>query len=241
MADTDHTAVGQALGYIYQLERATYRLLHAPAEVATKVPKPARDARLSDRLQKSFWNHLRDEEMAQGSWGTPATTEGTPDNWSELSDPPAIPCVVRTVSVVATMRHALAHAKFYTTAPTGAPVEWIKSYLNSRRIHPDDLKMIGWEGNRYKILTIPALQQALATALLADYGGRGLIDPQTSVRYGLAAGHIRAGRDSDVEAIAQNGWFYLSRQDIIADLQRFSESDYENSPFVMTAKLLAER
>ena len=33
MADTIHTAVGQALGFVYQFERATYRLLAADENV----------------------------------------------------------------------------------------------------------------------------------------------------------------------------------------------------------------
>jgi hypothetical protein len=35
MANSDHTAVGQALGYIYQFERATYRLLEADNRVVS--------------------------------------------------------------------------------------------------------------------------------------------------------------------------------------------------------------
>jgi hypothetical protein len=32
MPDSVHTAVGQALGYVYQFERATYRLLEADVQ-----------------------------------------------------------------------------------------------------------------------------------------------------------------------------------------------------------------
>jgi len=115
----------------------------------------------------------------------------------------------------------------------------VKSYLDSYGVQPNDLLGTDWEDNRYKLLTIPALQREVTAALVAEYRKRRLIPDDVTTRFGLAAGHVQPRFDGAVRDIAkQNGWDYLSPADLAADVWQLADRGYENSPFVLTAKLL---
>lgn len=58
----------------------------------------------------------------------------------------------------------------------------VKSYLDSHGVQPKGLLNTGWAKNRYKLLTIAALQQEISSALLTEYQ-----------RQGLSAGNLGGG------------------------------------------------
>jgi len=115
----------------------------------------------------------------------------------------------------------------------------VKSYLDSKGVQPADLLRTEWENNRYKLLTLPALQHAVRAALLAEYCSQGLIPKNVQVRFGLAAGYIKVSNDKEVRRIARlNRWVFLGPTEIARAIWSFADLGYENSPFVLTAKLL---
>jgi hypothetical protein len=115
----------------------------------------------------------------------------------------------------------------------------VKSYLDSHGVQPKHLLGSGWKNNRYKLLTIPALQQAVKDALVAHYRKQGLVRRGVSVTFGLAAGYVQPRFEAEVRKIAQsNSWVYLSPGDLAKAVWGLANGGYENSPFVLTAKLL---
>ncbi len=115
----------------------------------------------------------------------------------------------------------------------------VKSYLDSHGVQPKDLLRTTPKKNRYKLLTLPALQKAITEALLSEYRKRRLIDGRVKVRFGLAAGHVQDRFDAEVRKIAQRkNWVYLGPAEISEAIWKFADIGYENSPFVLTAKLL---
>lgn len=117
----------------------------------------------------------------------------------------------------------------------------VKSYLDSNGVQPQDLLRTEWHENRYKLLTLPDLQCAVKDALLEDYKARGLIPTDVRVRFGLAAGHVQERFDAQVRQIArERDWEYLGPIEIADAIRGFAKLGYENSPFVLTAKILAQ-
>jgi hypothetical protein len=115
----------------------------------------------------------------------------------------------------------------------------VKSYLDSDGVQPNDLRQTSRKKNRYKLLTLRDLQREVTSALLAEYRRLGLIADDVTVRFGLAAGHVQERFDKEVRAIAkENNWVFLGPAEISSAIWRFAELGYENSPFVLTAKLL---
>ena len=117
----------------------------------------------------------------------------------------------------------------------------VKSYLDSHGVQPKDLLNTGWAKNRYKLLTIPALQREISDALVSEYRRQGLIGEGVEVKFGLAAGHVKKALDEQVRRIAdRNKWAYYGPKEIADEVWKFSKLKYENSPFVLTAKLLRQ-
>jgi Holliday junction resolvase-like predicted endonuclease len=115
----------------------------------------------------------------------------------------------------------------------------VKSYLDSYGVQPDDLRRTTREENRYKLLTLLDLQQEISSALLAEYRAQKLILDDVTVRFGLAAGHVQERFDEEVRQIArEKNWVYLGPAEISQAIWKFADLGYENSPFVLTAKLL---
>jgi len=115
----------------------------------------------------------------------------------------------------------------------------VKSFLDSHGVKPADLQRTTWTKNRYKLLTIPDLRRAVSKALVAHYRKRGLIDGEVRVRFGLAAGRVKDRVNTEVRQIAKkNRWVFLGPKEIAEAVWKFAELRYENSPFVLTAKLL---
>lgn len=115
----------------------------------------------------------------------------------------------------------------------------VKSYLDSYGVQPDDLRRTTREDNRYKLLTLSDLQSAVTDALLAEYRAQGLLVGDVTVRFGLAAGHVQDRFDEEIRAIArEKNWVFLGPAEISRAIWKFADLGYENSPFVLTAKLL---
>jgi len=90
MSDSHHTALGQALGYVYQFDRATYRLLEADNSVISVAVEHADDVsvhrlndssvREQDKVTTGFGRSLTDRSVAL--WKTIAIWAG-----AVLADP----------------------------------------------------------------------------------------------------------------------------------------------------------
>ncbi|MGH7281609.1 MAG: hypothetical protein ACRELY_08820 [Polyangiaceae bacterium] len=89
------------------------------------------------------------------------------------------------------------------------------------------------------MLTIPALRKEVGRSVVDTFVKSGLIEHGVDARFGLAAGYVKAAADKRVRGIArQRGWEYLGPSDIAHEIWKFADLGYENSPFVLTAKLL---
>jgi hypothetical protein len=65
-----------------------------------------------------------------------------------------------------------------------------------------------------------------------------LVTERTEVQLGLAAGNVREDRAEDLKTyFSQQGWFFLGPHEIKSKLRALSGADYENDPYVISAKL----
>jgi len=69
MSDSDHTAVGQALGYAYQFERATYHLLRADNAVVSVAVEHIDDV----SVNRVDGTSIREQDKATIRGGRPLT------------------------------------------------------------------------------------------------------------------------------------------------------------------------
>lgn len=91
--------------------------------------------------------------------------------------------------------------------------------------------------DRYKLFTNPKFREIVTRQLRKEYLDQGLINDDTAIRYGLAAGRIRDEGEIK-EHFLKNGWMLFMPQDIKRTLSELSKKSWEDDVVTMTAKLL---
>jgi hypothetical protein len=115
----------------------------------------------------------------------------------------------------------------------------VKSYLDSPGV---DLELLREEHSvpegRYKLFTCANYRSIVLGRLLTDLKQRGLITESTQVQLGFAAGNVKGNKSNDLKSFfAQQSWFFLGPDEIKSKLRALSTSDYENDPYVISAKM----
>ena len=120
----------------------------------------------------------------------------------------------------------------------------VKSYLDSPGVKVAMLEQADeWESsNRYKLLTLKDYQRVVTATICKEYVAQGLIRPKPKIRFGLAIGNAPNGELPAIKKLAaKHGWVYLAPDQIRKSIQRLASGPYENSPIVVTAKVLARK
>lgn len=115
----------------------------------------------------------------------------------------------------------------------------VKSFLDSPGVPPGALveKYEVPKGN-YKLFTSDNYRRIVFQRLSMDLVGQGLIESETEVRLGLAAGKIKRNEEREVRELCEsNGWFFLGPTQIKNAVRSWSGKGYENSPYLITAKI----
>ncbi|MBN8631890.1 MAG: hypothetical protein J0L76_13660 [Rhodobacterales bacterium] len=115
----------------------------------------------------------------------------------------------------------------------------VKSYLDSPGV---DLALLREQHSvpegRYKLFTCANYRSIVLARLLGDLRRRGLVNNETELQLGLAAGNVKGRRTADLKSyFSSQGWYFLGPDEIKSKLRALSEADYENDPFVISAKL----
>jgi hypothetical protein len=115
----------------------------------------------------------------------------------------------------------------------------VKSYLDSSGVDLNILqKQHSVPEGRYKLFTCTNYRSIVLRRLLVDLKQRGLVNEKTTVQLGLAAGKVKGNQSKDMESFfLHQGWFFLGPEEIKSKLRALSNADYENDPYVISAKL----
>lgn len=116
----------------------------------------------------------------------------------------------------------------------------VKSFLDSTGVKLEDLMEIHEvPSGKYKMFTCENYRNIVLTRLREDLLQAGMVDTNTSLMLGLAAGNIRRGEEQQVrDHIMRHNWFFLSPDDVRQKLQSLSSDHYENDCSMITAKIL---
>ena len=107
----------------------------------------------------------------------------------------------------------------------------VKSFLDSTGVKKEDvIQSYDYPEGRYKILTCALYQEILSKRLKQEWLDRGLINQNTSIRFGLIAGNIHKGDEADLKNHAdQNNWFFWEPREIENRIKALAEKGYENT------------
>ena len=116
----------------------------------------------------------------------------------------------------------------------------VKSFLYSGGVRKDDVIVSHpYLKGKYKILTCLRYQEILKKRLREKWEERGLINPDTQIRFGLIAGNIYGNHESDIKKHAvDNNWFYWGPRDIETKIKDLANTSYENKQINMISKIL---
>jgi hypothetical protein len=119
----------------------------------------------------------------------------------------------------------------------------VKSLLGSYGVHFEAVTGKDTEdAKRYKLFTNSRFRQILTRQLKKEYIDQGLIKQNTTIRYGLAAGHIHSGDEPKiVQHFSKKGWIIFTPAQIKEKVRRLSEKGWEDDLVTMTAKLTLKK
>ena len=116
----------------------------------------------------------------------------------------------------------------------------VKSLLGSYGVHFEaisgkDTK----DAERYKLFTNSRFRQIVTRQLKKEYLDQGLIGQDTTIRYGLAAGHIHSGDELKImDYFSKKGWILFTPAQIKEKVRGLSEKGWEDDLVTMTSKLI---
>lgn len=116
----------------------------------------------------------------------------------------------------------------------------VKSLLGSYGVHFEaisgkDTK----DAERYKLFTNSRFRQIVTRQLKKEYLDQGLIKQDTTIRYGLAAGHISSGEELKImDYFSRKGWILFTPAQIKEKVRGLSEKGWEDDLVTMTSKLI---
>ena len=115
-----------------------------------------------------------------------------------------------------------------------------KSFLDSPGVRVEQLtESHETPQGQYKLFTCDNYREIVFERLRLNLIASGMITSRTRLRLGLAAGKVyRCETDKLQEFMDSKGWFFFSPEAIRAQLNRFADIGYENTPAAVTTSLL---
>ena len=118
-----------------------------------------------------------------------------------------------------------------------------KSFLDSSGVRVSELRSLQATGSgrgRYKLLTATEYQKVVGRRLLKQWRAMGRLPTgRLSIVFGLAAGNVPKAEREELRSLAlSRRWFFWGPEEIATRVRSLSDGGYENSPFVITAKVL---
>jgi hypothetical protein len=95
---------------------------------------------------------------------------------------------------------------------------------------------------RYRLFTDSKYRKIVTNRLREAYLKQGLINEQTTINYGLAAGNIHSGNELHIRAhFLRKGWKLFTPEQIKERVKRLSTKGWEDDLITMTAKLILKK
>jgi hypothetical protein len=115
-----------------------------------------------------------------------------------------------------------------------------KSYLDSPGVKLAELqeKHDIPEG-RYKLFTCDKYRNIVFSRMKEDLIELGMGTHETQITLGLAAGNVYQSKSDEIRSLfSENGWAFLSPEDIRDKVTDLAAKGYENEPSIITTKIL---
>jgi hypothetical protein len=115
----------------------------------------------------------------------------------------------------------------------------VKSYLDSLGVQLKEIKQkFQIPAGRYKLFTCDNYRKIVFHRLSHELSEAGLINNSTTIKLGLAAGKVYKNEEAELGAhLTKNGHFFIGPSKIKRDVKLLARSNYENDPFIITAKV----
>lgn len=95
---------------------------------------------------------------------------------------------------------------------------------------------------RYRLFTDSKYRTVVTKRLREAYLKQGLINEDTTINYGLAAGHIHSGNEPQIrEYFLRKGWRLFMPEEIKVKVKKLSTKGWEDDLITMTAKLILKK
>ena len=92
------------------------------------------------------------------------------------------------------------------------------------------------------MFTNSKFREVVTKRLREVYLKEGLINENTTINYGLAAGHIHSGNESYIaEYFSKKGWKLFTPEQIKRKVEQLSRKGWEDDPITITAKLILRK
>jgi len=96
--------------------------------------------------------------------------------------------------------------------------------------------------SRYRLFTDGKYRTIVTKRLREAYLKQGLINKDTTINYGLAAGHIHSGNEAQIgEYFLRKGWKLFTPEEIKGKVKELSTKGWEDDLITMTAKLILKK
>lgn len=115
-----------------------------------------------------------------------------------------------------------------------------KSYLDSPGVKLSELdNSYEIPEGRYKLFTCENYRNIVFSRMKQDLLELGMGTPETKITLGLAAGNVYQSKSEEIRKLfQQQGWEFLSPEDIREKVTDLAAKGYENEPSIITAKIL---
>lgn len=115
-----------------------------------------------------------------------------------------------------------------------------KSFLDSPGVRLSDLeRSFEVPEGRYKLFTCDNYREIVFRRLASQLLNYGMINANTSLTLGLAAGNVYQNKSAEIEAFLVNrGWRFWAPEIIKSEVVKLANKGYENDAAIITAKIL---
>ncbi len=115
-----------------------------------------------------------------------------------------------------------------------------KSYLDSPGVRYNELcESYEVPEGRYKLFTCENYRNIVFSRLKKDLIQLNMANESTTISLGLAAGNVYQSKSEEIKSLFNNnGWVFLSPEDIKQKVYELASKGYENEPAIIIAKIL---
>lgn len=115
-----------------------------------------------------------------------------------------------------------------------------KSYLDSYGVGFEGVSGKDTEdAKRYKLFTEEVRREIVSKRLREDFINQGLINEETKINYGLAAGKTYSDDEQKIQDyFSKKGWLFISPTELKKTIRALEERGWEDNIATITAKLI---